>query len=183
MNERITDEELIELERDVNNLAMTHPHVVVPAIIAIRALKAEREEVNEMAWILNQLVDMCPVYTAEQLPDYMRQAQPYLEQFLNDVHKNPEMNKELTDPPYGEKLENVLPQEVVKTFAQYWCDERRDESLGRFIQRVAQYAVNNIETEEARKHRLIYNGLVDEGLINIDDTWGEAFENIMERMY
>jgi len=40
------------------------------------------------------------------------------------------------------QLVEVLPESVVKIFAQYWNDSKRDENLGEFIQRVAQYVIN-----------------------------------------
>jgi hypothetical protein len=42
-------------------------------------------------------------------------------------------------PPFGEKLDNVLPDEVVTEFALFWCNPLKPDTLGEFIQRVAQY--------------------------------------------
>jgi len=41
------------------------------------------------------------------------------------------------------KPSNVLPEEIVEFFAEYWADEinEREENLGEFIQRVAEYAL------------------------------------------
>jgi hypothetical protein len=44
------------------------------------------------------------------------------------------------------ELRNVLPEKVVDQFAEYWCEPdrcKRDENLGEFIQRVAQYAIDH----------------------------------------
>lgn len=50
---------------------------------------------------------------------------------------------QMTDPPFGSpQLRDVLCDEDVNTFAHYWCDSKRDETLGQFIQRVAQYAID-----------------------------------------
>lgn len=52
------------------------------------------------------------------------------------------LNGQVTDPPYGQELRYVLSEEEVSAFAKYWCDFYRDETLGDFIQRVAQYAID-----------------------------------------
>lgn len=46
-------------------------------------------------------------------------------------------------PPFEASLRDVLPPAVVSEFAAYWCNPRRDENLGQFIQRVAQYALDH----------------------------------------
>ena len=46
----------------------------------------------------------------------------------------------------GDELRNVLPENIVDRFAEYWCEPdrcKRDENLGGFIQRVAQYAIDH----------------------------------------
>lgn len=48
---------------------------------------------------------------------------------------------QMADPPFG-PLRNVLPDEDVDVLANYWCDPKRDETLGEFIQRVAQRAID-----------------------------------------
>ena len=45
---------------------------------------------------------------------------------------------ETTTPPFGGgELRAVLSQDDVQALAEYWCDPKRDETLGDFIQRVA----------------------------------------------
>lgn len=64
---------------------------------------------------------------------------------------------EQTDPPYGAKLREVLSEEAVEAFAKYWCDGKRDETLGAFIQRVAQYALDHakeVKRESSAKQLL-----------------------------
>ena len=55
------------------------------------------------------------------------------------------------------KLSNVLPKEVVDAFAEYWADDKdiREENLGEFIQRVAEYAL----ITEARAYMSQYEEL------------------------
>lgn len=96
---------------------------------------------------------------------------------------------ELTDPPYGAVIRNVLPEadvqalagewcdrarserdmaafvqavaqraakralpaSVVRVFVEYWEEGTRDETLGEFIQRVAQYAIDMPPDADTRR--------------------------------
>ena len=51
----------------------------------------------------------------------------------------------LIQAPYGEFVE-PLPDDVVDTFAAYWCAGNREHTLGEFIQMIAYYTV--VQTRE-----------------------------------
>lgn len=45
-------------------------------------------------------------------------------------------------PPYAAELRNVIPKPWVAEFKHYWYNPRRSEDFEAFIQRVAQFAVD-----------------------------------------
>lgn len=82
---------------------------------------------------------------------------------------------EVTDPPFGApSIRNVLAEEDVNVFAEYWCDRYRDENLGDFIQRVAQHALDkNLFTLE--QQCMMFNfelGLAKDMMIEVLDYTG-----------
>lgn len=64
-------------------------------------------------------------------------------------------------PPFEAPLRGVLPAVVVHEFAAYWCNPRRDENLGQFIQRVAQYAVDHVAERPCTEKKNASDGVSD----------------------
>jgi hypothetical protein len=47
-------------------------------------------------------------------------------------------------PPYAAQLRNVMSEPWVEEFRRYWYNPRRRENIEAFIQRVAQFAVDEV---------------------------------------